>query len=293
MLEKQQLTILLHDRESQNFIPRSNSVKVIELSDLDFRLDDLKELTRYIFVLTSLTGLTEVADLVRVANQKHHLRALLIREDIDAQWLPQIFDRANLRTMRNTMVYTNLEIPKRVLDAWQFGMQDRLIAKATVIEDSLLVLSCSLEELEISFGAMPALQHIPENERNDFIISEEGSYIYWEEADIHLDLDAFRSALDPIEKQKFENLRLHHDKLLGQAMKALREQYKLKQSDIAGLSERQVRRIESGERTKVKTLELLAKAHDMDLSKYLNKVAGLIDETSIDNLLLPFSETEK
>jgi transcriptional regulator with XRE-family HTH domain len=60
----------------------------------------------------------------------------------------------------------------------------------------------------------------------------------------------------------------------------LRQQYQLKQSDIAGLSERQVRRIESGEGTKVATLELLAKAQGMELSTYLDAVASLIGSIS-------------
>jgi hypothetical protein len=182
--------------------------------------------------------------------------------------------------MKNTIVYTDSEIPKRVLSAWQIGAQDQLIENATVSGDHLLVLGCSMEVLKIPFAAMPALQHISENDRSGFVISEEGSYIYWEGADMHLDIDAFRSAIDPVEKQKFEKLWLQHDQLFGQALKALRQQYQLKQSDIAGLSERQVRRIESGEGTKVATLELLAKAQGMELSTYLDAVASLIGSIS-------------
>lgn len=307
MLEKQPMIILIHDRDSQGVIPRSKSFNTIDFSSLQDNLESV-ESTKYLFILTSLTGLAEVAEIVRTANQKHHLRVLFIREDIDSQWLPQIFDRANLRTMRNTIVHTDSEIPKRVLDAWRLGAQDQLIAKATVIGDRLFVVSCSLEEFEIPFRAMPALERIPENERDDFIISEEGSYIYWQGADIHLDIDAFRSAIDPVEKQKFEALRRAHDKLIGQAIKALRQQHNLKQSDIAGLSERQVRRIESGERTKVNTLELLAKAHGMELSEYLDAVANLtgdflgnflsssdnhLEDTSIQDELVKLMETEK
>jgi hypothetical protein len=219
------------------------------------------------------------------------LRVLFIREDLDAQWLPQIFDRANLRAMKNTIIHSGSEIPKRVLNAWQIGAQDQLIANATVSGDHLLVLCCSMEVLEIPFDAMPALQRISAIDRSDFMISEEGSYIYWEGADIHLDIDAFRSAIDPVEKQKFEKLRLQHDQLFGQAIKALRQQSKLKQSDIAGLSERQVRRIESGEGTKVDTLELLAKAHGMELSIYLDAVASLIGNISDELVNCPSIQT--
>ncbi|MEG3438920.1 helix-turn-helix domain-containing protein [Pannus brasiliensis CCIBt3594] len=292
MLEKQPMFILLHDRDSQGVIPRSKSLKTINFPNLKDNLENL-ESTKYLFILTSLTGLAEVADIVRTANQKHHLRVLFIREDIDSQWLPQIFDQANLRTMRNTIVHTDSEIPKRVFEAWRIGAQDHLIAKATVLGDRLLVVSCSMEEFEIPFQAMPALQCIPENERDDFIISEEGGYIYWQGADIHLDIDAFRSVIDPVEKQRFEALRLNHDKLFGQAIKALRQQHQLKQSEIAGLSERQVRRIESGERTKVNTLELLAKAHGMELAEYLDAVARLLPNISGQELRVVDSYSEE
>ncbi len=57
----------------------------------------------------------------------------------------------------------------------------------------------------------------------------------------------------------------------------LRKQYKLHQSDIIGLSERQVRRIEQGYGcTKVDTLRLFAKAHGMELDAYLDAVADAI-----------------
>jgi hypothetical protein len=74
-------------------------VQILCLGDLK-NIDSLKN----IFICTSLTGLKSVADMARTANDKHHLRGLFIREDIDAIWLPQLFKRANLRTLRNTLV---------------------------------------------------------------------------------------------------------------------------------------------------------------------------------------------
>jgi len=266
------MTVLVQDLENNDLTSRSKTVQVIRPSDVQ-SLDAATNL----FVLTSATGLPEIADIIKSANQNHHLRVLFIREDIDPKWLPQMFDRANLRVMRNTLVHVNSDLPKRVINAWSMGAQSQLIADATVIGDRLLVFSCAMEKFEVPFLSLPALKQIAINERANFTIADDGSYIYWENADIHLDLDAFRWATDPEWKQKFEALRSTHDSVFGRAIATLRKHHKLRQSDIEGLSERQVRRIEQGEGgTKVDTLKLFAKAHSMELDAYLNAVAKAI-----------------
>ena len=229
-------------------------------------------------MLTSATNLSSVAELVKRANQRHHLRVLFIREDIASGWLPQMFDRANLRIMRNTLIHTNAELPQRVINAWSWGSQDQLIANATVMGNSLLVFSCAMEKLEISFDVLPILKTIQIADRGNFNISEEGSYLHWPKLDIHLDLDALRYAIDPNIKRQFDAYKLTHDQLFGKAIAALRKQYKLRQSDIMGLSERQVSRIEKGEGTKVETLNLFAQAHKMELNDYLEAVANLMED---------------
>ena len=95
--------------------------------------------------------------------------------------------------------------------------------------------------------------------------------------DIHLDLDAFRWATDPEYQQKFALLKSTHNQVFGKAIAHLRKQHKLRQSDIIGLSERQVRRIEQDEdSTKADTLKLFAMAHGMEINNYLDAVANAI-----------------
>jgi len=272
MSNQQTMTVLVQDTVNKHLVARSKSVQVLQPSDSQ----DLESALN-LFVLASATGLPEIADIVRSANQKHHLRVLFIREDIDPNWLPQMFDRANLRVMRNTLVHTNSVVPKRVINAWTMGAQEQLIADATVIGDRLLVLSCAMEKLEVPFDSLPALKRISIDERTNFTIDDDGSCLYWENADIHLDLDSFRYATDPQWKQKFESLKSKHNQVFGKAIATLRKQHNLRQSDIIGLSDRQVRRIEQGDgSTKVDTLRLFAKAHGMDLDDYLDAVADAI-----------------
>jgi len=272
MSNKQIMTVLVQDRENEDIALRSKSVQILYSSDVK-GLDSALNL----FVLTSATGLPEIADIVRTANQKHHLRALFIREDIDSKWLPQMFDRANLRVMRNTLVHATSELPQRVINAWAMGAQEQLIAEAMVIGDRLLVFSCGMEKFEVSFSSLPALKRIPIDERRNFTIADDGSYLYWESADIHLDLDAFRYVTDPEWKHKFDALKANHNQVFGKAIATIRKKHKLRQSDIIGLSERQVSRIEKGEgSTKADTLRLFAKAHGIEFDDYLDAVANAI-----------------
>jgi len=273
MLNKPEITVIIEDKEIYNFLPESQSVQILSLPDLK-NIDSLKN----IFICTSLTSLKAVSDIARNANDKHHLRGLFIRADIDSICLPQLFKRANLRTLRNTLVYRDFTLPTRVINAWIWGAQEHLIATALVIGESLLISRCDLNELEIPFASMPALQRIPLEEREKFIIAEDGSYIHWPVVDIHLDVEAFLSVIEPVAKQKFAAIKLKHDQIFGRAIASLRKQHQL----IIGVSERQVRRIEQGEGTKVETLNLFAQAHKMELNDYLNAVAGLIDNTSVD-----------
>jgi transcriptional regulator with XRE-family HTH domain len=65
-----------------------------------------------------------------------------------------------------------------------------------------------------------------------------------------------------------------HSGRYGPAIAKLRLRIGLQQSQIAGLSERQVRRIEKGECTTYESLRRLASAHRMDLQSYLRELAA-------------------
>jgi len=101
---------------------------------------------------------------------------------------------------------------------------------------------------------------------------------------VEFDIAAFLSVIEPAAKQKLAAIKLKHDQIFGQAIISLCKQHQLRQSDIIGTSERQVRRIEQGEGTKIETLNLFAQAQKMELNDYLDAVAGLIDNTSVDLL---------
>ena len=264
-----EITVWAQDPYSEDIIPGSFDV---------FREPDWTKIKyRDIFVLSSISGLAAVSKFVRVANQRHRLRTLFIRENDNAQFLPQMLYEAKLRMSRQILVHSNKDVPKRVFTAWSLGCPDQLIATARVIDNALFVLACDHALFQIDFEALPALKRVPIAQRALFHISSEGSYIAWPEVDVHIDLDAIRYVKDVAWREKKDRERLLYDSRFGEAVAALRKNHALRQTDIAGLSERQVRRIEKGERPRVRTLEILAQSHGLSLKAYLDRIADMLN----------------
>ena len=263
-----EMTVLVHDDQGDRALPRGSGFRILRDPDQG----EVGQATN-LFVLASALRLGEVAKVVHLANQSHHLRALFVREDTDPSWLPQLFNRATLRTFRNTLVHSGPELPRRVMNAWHLGAQDQLIARAVVENDRLRVINCALNEFEIGFERLPALARLPVRERRSFEIAEDGSYMHWPASDVHLDLEAIRIATEPEWKERSDVARLAHDERFGGALAKVRKAHGLRQADIPGLSERQVRRIEAGGSPKVSSLQRFAKAHGLSLNKYLEEVA--------------------
>ena len=231
---------------------------------------------QHLFVLCSATHLPHAAKFVSELNRKHKLQALFVRNDSDPDLLPQMLERANLRAVRNMLVHSDARVPRRVLTAWINGAQAELIANATVADDSLVVVSCEPKIYEIRFDQMSELKKIPADERRDFELAEDGSFIWWRSRDIHLDLDAIRSVIDPVWRRKSARIRRLHGREYGAAIAALRKEHGLRQTDIPNTSERQLRRIEQTGAVSVRNLKHLATAHKMTLDVYLDGVAAKI-----------------
>lgn len=235
---------------------------------------------RHVFVLCAAPHLPEVAELVSELNREHKLQALFVSTDSDPTLLPQMLELANLRLVRNLLVHSDWRVPHRVLEAWVHNAQAELIANATVADDRLIIISCEPKTYEVRFDQMPALTKLTPAERRNFEIADDGSFIWWPAQDIHLDLDAVRNAIDPAWRRKSERLRHTHGREYGAAIAALRKERGLKQTEVAGISERQLRRIERSGAISLRTLKQLADAHGMTLDNYMDAVAAKIGSAS-------------
>jgi hypothetical protein len=275
VLAIKQLTVIAADPAFKGEIPRGPRFSVLTAQTA--KLTDVLRPGTSLFVIAAATELEPVAGLVREANSIHRLRALFVRADIDISWFLPMLERAKLRTLRNMIVHSSPGLPERVLRAWSTGGQDHLIADAAVVDDRLLLRSCTLERYEIGFGEVSALAGLSPARRSCFTLDPDGSFLHWEQGDIHIGLETLRYASDPTFRAQADLRRFAFDRRFGQAVASLRAARGLRRSDIPGVSAREVARIESGNVfPRLETVGRLASTHGLDITAYLSAVAGVL-----------------
>lgn len=180
-----------------------------------------------------------------------------------------------------TYVGFDLQSANRIKKAWKWEAEDELIAIVNASSENLSVMGCDLNVWEVPFSALPCIDKIPISERTEFELDEDGSYLYWECADIHLDLEDVKAAVDPEFKEKLLLEKQKYGESFGKAISLVRRDYQLKQKDIDGVSERHIRRIEKeGHQPTLNTLKKLAAAHNLNLESYLEKINEKLKENS-------------
>lgn len=216
---------------------------------------------------------------VRAASPRVPLRGVVVELDLDPRWMPQLLARAGVRDVSRVLVHRDDSVPRRVVRAWSMDCADVLIADADALDDALLVVTCDFECLYVAWEAHPALARLSHEQRAQVGVASDGSHVAWEHADVHLDLEAIRVAADPrAAAAAHEALRVA-DARRGAAMRDLRECAGLRQTDIAGVTSRQIRRIEQGlAAPRLATYERLAAAHGMTLTAYLDALAVALTE---------------
>jgi hypothetical protein len=148
------------------------------------------------------------------------------------------------------------------------------MASAFVDGDKLIVWTCEPRRLLVPVSKIPALADMPAKDLNDFELSESGSRLHWNKGDVDLDLDNIRYYVDPEVRREHDRERREEAARYAGAIRAFREERGLKQTDIPGLTDRQVRRVEQGKSMpRSATLRKLADAHGLSLDDYLKELA--------------------
>ena len=114
-------------------------------------------------------------------------------------------------------------------------------------DTTLVVVSPTAEgfrKLRVPMEKLPVLRRLSKEERETFEIDEDGTFIYWPSRDIHLGWEQFECAVDETAYLKAKQQTEGFNKAYGAAIEALRKERGLCQSDIEGLTPRQVGRIE-------------------------------------------------
>jgi hypothetical protein len=165
---------------------------------------------------------------------------------------------------------------RRLLQAKAQGAEGKLIATATLEGDEFVVWSCEPREFRGRVSDIPALKGLSKSRLKKFLVSTSGSRLRWPDEDIDLNLETFRELSDPEVLEANQERFRWEAKGYAEAIKVLRKRKGLKQGGIPGLSERHVRRLESGEvYPHSTTLDKLASAHDLPPAEYVRQLAAL------------------
>jgi hypothetical protein len=168
----------------------------------------------------------------------------------------------------------NEDSVRRMVDARLAGAEDRLIASALVEGDTLVVWSCEPKRYAVRTSDMPALARIDPKHLGDFELNESGSCLHWNAGDVDISLEGILYYVDPKVRREQDKASREEAARYAGAIRALREEHKLTQGDIPGLTERQVRRVEQGEsHPRSETLKKLAAAHGLSIDQYLKELA--------------------
>ena len=155
------------------------------------------------------------------------------------------------------------------------------IVDAWIENEQLVLLSPSFARLEVPLEKLARFIGTDKSKVAAFEIDEDGRFLHWPHADVHLGWTQFQHIIDPASVLVTAENTDRYNKRYGAAIRAMRESHGLKQADIQGITERQLRRVEHGEQTVSRgTLEALARAHSLSLADYVDQLAKQIAKTS-------------
>ena len=157
---------------------------------------------------------------------------------------------------------------KSIVDAWVEG-------------EDLVLLSPSFDRMIVPSTKLSRFLGNDLSKLSSFEIDEDGRFLHWPHSDSHLGWKQLHQLIDPTvaleDAKKSDQFKVKY----GNAIRTLRESSGLKQSDIVGLTPRQLRRIEHGEQiVSKKSLGALSLAHGIPIDTYLRKLAKLVSEAA-------------
>jgi len=146
------------------------------------------------------------------------------------------------------------------------------VVDAYLLGDSLVVVTGDFEIRSFPLARVPELAALGPGERGTFEIDADGACLHWPARDLHVGVSQLLQATDPAFATGIEIERNAND-LSGRALRSIREERGVRQVDVPGLSERQVRRIEDGlSRLRPASAASFAAALGMTVSELLAEV---------------------
>ena len=129
---------------------------------------------------------------------------------------------------------------------------------------------------KFSVGRLPKVGRFEPAVVRRFEIDSSGSYLHWPDGDVHMGPSQMLQAVDPMHLADVE-IRRYEMENVSLALRDMRHDRHLKQTEIPGLSERHVRRLEKEEvRLTVDAANKFADAFELTLSEFRDELSGRI-----------------
>lgn len=123
---------------------------------------------------------------------------------------------------------------------------------------------------------VPSIRSLEPDVLRALEVDIDGSFLTWPGTDIHLGPSQLLQAVDPSELAEIEIERFRSENT-AMALKHMREERGLRQTDIEGLSERQVSRLENAEsRLTAEAAEKWASSFSLSRADFLEELGGLL-----------------
>lgn len=240
-----------------------------------------------VYVLSYMADLSDHLKEVRrpISGQK---RYVLIQDATPIESMAELIGGLDIRTPSRLHVArlefdTERQFVERFIASLRAQDDEGSIMDAWCDDDELVVISPSMERIRVPIKSLHALCGTDHADWKKFEIDPMGAFIYWPSVDMHVGWSQFKQIVDPIALLRARQRSDAFNQRYGQAVRLFREEQGIKQSEIAGLDGRTVRRIEKGEtRATSKALECLAKAHGLSTTAYMNELAKRLSSISKD-----------
>jgi hypothetical protein len=198
----------------------------------------------------------------------------LVVTDVPEPVVPRVFSALDLRKPDQRLHATrDPGVVRRFIVASARGEPILGIVDAYVWNETLTLVTGDLVSREFPIARIPVVADLPSEDRDRFQVSADGSYLFWPAGDVHLGVSQILQAVNPMYLADVEIQRYQQDHT-GAALRRIREEKGLRQADIPGLGERQVRRIEEGiSRLRIPAAQKFAAAFRMPLGALLDEIA--------------------
>jgi hypothetical protein len=171
-----------------------------------------------------------------------------------------------------------LTLLQRLKSGFAAGESEDRILDAKVENRVLRVVSVNFDRLDVPLAEVPPLKGAASSQLHEFEIDDDGAFIYWPRLDVHLGWRQLQQLVDPETALRASQKSMDFNRRYGQAVKARREQAGLTRGDVAGLSEKQLARIENGQcRLTTNAIAALAKAHGRVPNDYMRELANALN----------------